>query len=57
MRIIVVAVVVPLAGRAGRITLKGLLDAGLFKAGDELTIKLRGTDVTAALLADGKIRC
>ena len=40
----------------GRITLKDLLDAGLLKEGDELTIKLRGKDVTANLLADGKIR-
>ena len=40
----------------GRITLKDVLDAGLLKAGDELTISLRGKDVTAALLADGKIR-
>ena len=40
----------------GRITLKDLLAAGLLKAGDELTIKLRGRDVTADLLADGKIR-
>ncbi len=40
----------------GRITLKDLLAAGLLKAGDELTIKLRGRDVTAALLADGKIK-
>lgn len=40
----------------GRIALKDLLAAGLLKAGDELTIRLRGQDVTAALLADGKIR-
>ena len=39
----------------GRVTLKDLLDAGLVKAGDELTIKLRGNDVTATLLADSKI--
>ena len=40
----------------GRITLNDLLAAGLLKAGDKLTIKLRGKDVTATLLADGKIR-
>lgn len=40
----------------GGITLKDLLAAGLLKAGDELTIKLRGKDVTAALLANGKMR-
>ncbi len=40
----------------GRITLKDLLDAGLLKAGDALTIRLRGQEVTASLLADGKIR-
>ncbi len=44
----------PLA-ETGRITLKDLLAAGLLKAGDELTIKLRGRDVKATLLADGKI--
>ena len=40
----------------GRITLKEVLDAGLLKAGDELTISLRGREVTALLLADGKIK-
>lgn len=40
----------------GGITLKDLLAAGLLKAGDELTISLRGKDVTAVLLVDGKIR-
>ncbi len=40
----------------GRTTLKDLLAAGLLKAGDELTIKLRGRDVKAALLDDGKIK-
>ena len=40
----------------GCITLKDLLDAGLLKAGDELTIRLRGQEVTATLLADGKIK-
>jgi hypothetical protein len=40
----------------GRITLKDLLDAGLLKAGEELTINVRGKDVTATLLADGKIK-
>ena len=39
----------------GHITLKDLLAAGLLKAGDELTLRVRGKDVTAALLADGKI--
>ena len=42
--------------KTGRITLKDLLDAGLLKAGDELTIRLRGQEVTATLLADGKIK-
>jgi len=41
---------------SGRIALKDVLDAGLLKAGDELTINVRGKDVTATLLADGKIR-
>ena len=40
----------------GRITLKDLLDADLLKAGDALTISVRGEDVTATLLADGKIK-
>lgn len=39
-----------------RITLKDMLDAGLFKADDELTIAFRGKDITATLLADGKIK-
>ncbi|MBI2852517.1 MAG: zinc ribbon domain-containing protein [Chloroflexi bacterium] len=39
----------------GRITLKDILDAGLLKAGDELTIKLRGQEMKAKLLDDGKI--
>ncbi|MFC1987372.1 zinc-ribbon domain-containing protein [Chloroflexota bacterium] len=39
----------------GRITLKEVLDAGLLKADDELTINFRGNDITANLLADGKI--
>jgi len=39
----------------GRITLNDLLTAGLLKADGELTIKLRGKDVTATLLANGKI--
>ncbi|MDP3880479.1 MAG: zinc-ribbon domain-containing protein [Dehalococcoidales bacterium] len=39
----------------GRVTLKDLIDVGLLKAGDELTISYRGKDVTASLLADGKI--
>lgn len=38
------------------ITLKDLLNAGILKAADELTISLRGRDVTATLLADGKIK-
>ncbi len=40
----------------GRVTLKEVLDAGLLKAGDELTIALRSKEVTATLLANGKIR-
>jgi len=39
----------------GSITLKDVLDAGLLKPGDELTITFKGKDVTATLLADGKI--
>ena len=39
-----------------RVTLKDLLDAGILKANDTLTISLRGRDVTATLLADGKIK-
>jgi len=39
-----------------RVTLKDLLDAGILKANDILTISLRGRDVTATLLADGTIR-
>ena len=39
----------------GRITLKDLLSAGLLKAGDELTIRLRSQEVTATLLSDGRI--
>ena len=31
------------------------MDAGILKAGDELTISLRGKEVTATLLADGNI--
>ena len=38
------------------VTLKDLLDAGILKADDVLTISLRGRDVTATLLADGRIR-
>ncbi|MFC1991285.1 hypothetical protein ACFLVC_00915 [Chloroflexota bacterium] len=37
------------------VTLKDLVDAGILKVGDELTISLRGGEVTATLLADGKI--
>ena len=40
----------------GRITLKNVLDAGLLKAGDELALRLRGQEVTATLLASGKIK-
>ncbi|MBI2287762.1 MAG: zinc ribbon domain-containing protein, partial [Chloroflexi bacterium] len=40
----------------GRVTLKDILAAGLLKAGDELTISFRGKDITATLLADGKIK-
>ena len=38
------------------VTLKDLVDADILKAGDELTINLRGRDETATLLADGKIK-
>ena len=38
------------------VTLKDVMDAGLLKDGDELTIGLRGKDVTAILLAGGKIK-
>ena len=44
-----------LSGGKG-VTLKDLLDAGILKADDVMTISLRGRDVTATLLADGKIR-
>ena len=37
------------------ITLKDLVDAGILKAGDELKINLRGREVTAVLLADGRM--
>ena len=40
----------------GGITLKDMMDAGFFKAGDEFTISLRGKEVTATLLADGNIK-
>lgn len=40
----------------GGVTLKDLVGAGLLKAGDELTISLRGREVTATLLADGEIK-
>ena len=40
----------------GRITLKDLLDADLVKPGDVLTIGVRGEEVTATLLPDGKIK-
>ncbi len=40
----------------GRITLKDVLDAGLLKAEDEPTINLMGKEVTATLLANGKIK-
>lgn len=43
-------------GVSGRVTLKDVLNAGLLKPGDELTISLRGKGVTATLLADGKIK-
>ena len=39
----------------GGVTLKDIVDAGVLKAGDELTINLRGREVTATLLADGKL--
>ncbi len=40
----------------GGVTLKDVVNAGLLKGGDELTISLRGREVTATLLADGKIK-
>ncbi len=40
----------------GRITLKDLLKAGQLKANDTLTMKFKGQEVTATLLADGKIK-
>ncbi len=42
--------------KSGGVTLKDLVDAGILKAGDELTINLRGKDVTATLLSDGKLK-
>ena len=42
--------------KSGVVTLKDLLDAGMLKAGEELTISVRGKDVTATLQADGKIK-
>lgn len=42
--------------KSGGITLKDLLAAGLLKAGDELTISLRGKEVTATLLVNGKLK-
>jgi hypothetical protein len=39
-----------------KIGLKDLIDAGMLKAGEELTINVRGKDVTATLLADGRIK-
>ncbi len=38
------------------VTLKDLLDAGILKVDDTLTISLRGRDVIATLLADCRIR-
>ena len=38
------------------VTLKDLIDAGILKAGDELKINLRGQEVAATLLADGKLQ-
>ena len=40
----------------GGVTLKDLIDADVLKAGDELKINLRGNEVTATLLADGKLK-
>ena len=42
--------------KTGSITLKNLIDAGLLKSGEELTLNVRGKDVTAILTADGKIK-
>ena len=38
------------------VTLKDLVDTGILKAGDELKINLRGQEVAATLLADGKLQ-
>ena len=38
------------------VTLKNLIDADILKTGDELKINLRGTEVTATLMEDGKIQ-
>ena len=38
------------------ITLKDVVEAGILKPGDELKITLRGSEKTAELLADGKIK-
>ena len=40
----------------GQVNLKDVLDTGLLKADDELTISFRGKDLTATLLADGNIK-
>ncbi len=44
----------PLSATGG-VTLKDLLETGLLKAGGELTIAVRGKDVIATLLPDGRI--
>ncbi|MDP2730709.1 MAG: zinc ribbon domain-containing protein [Dehalococcoidales bacterium] len=38
------------------ISLKDLVDAGILRAGDELSISVKGKDVAATLLADGKLK-
>ena len=41
----------------GRISLKTLIDARLLNAGEMITIKYKGRDISATVLADGKLRC
>jgi hypothetical protein len=38
------------------VTLKDLIDTDILKAGDELKINLRGNEVAATLLADGRLK-
>lgn len=43
----------PLGG--GKITLKDLLDAGILKAGDQITCTYKGKELTATITAEGKV--